>query len=196
MRSTRCACRPSTNMRARRAASSLSMRAGAALGALQCRRRRRRRARQRLRRRRQAYRRQARQAARRSSITGSIGVRSTVCCRSRTNMALNGSSRSTALKDLGRPRQGEAASAVLQPRSRFRDRTISSSSASRTFSATAWCAARSRRKRARGLHLRSRRPGRRIDRRPRRTRHRPLRRPADHRGGRRAACLPRAALCR
>jgi transcription-repair coupling factor (superfamily II helicase) len=38
--------------------------------------------------------------------------------------------------------------------------------------------------------------GRGLDRRPCRARHRPLRRPAHDRGGRRAACLPRTGLCR
>ena len=73
---------------------------------------------------------------------------------------------------------------------------MSPSSASRTFWATAWCARAGSRSGAENFIAEVDEPLRRRPRRPCRSRHRPLRRPARHRGGGRAARLPGDPLCR
>ena len=85
--------------------------------------------------------------------------------------------------------------AVLGLEAGFETGDARRSSASRTSSATAWCAAKRRAKRPRTSSPRSQ-PDARRSRRARRPRHRPLRGAEDHRGRRRAARLPRAPLCR
>ena len=96
-------------------------------------------------------------------------------------------SRSTTLADVEKLKPGQAGARRAADRSRLRDRRASSSSPSRTFSATGWCAARRSASRASDFiaELASLAAGDIVV--TCRSRHRPLRRPEDHRGGRRAA---------
>ena len=79
---------------------------------------------------------------------------------------------------------------------RLRDATTPRSSASRTSSATGWCGRAARAAAAGEFHRRGDQPRARRSGGACRPRHRALRRAADHRGGRRAARLPRNPLRR